>query len=163
MKCQSCGAEKPPTARFCPSCGADGSMFGELKAPNQVTLDWLEPVLAQGGYRVQECMGQLLAIHEERGLVVIGIAGAAISILHVVKIRRPGWMRKHVFLEALNRANGLHSFLTFSSLEPFDCVRVTTFFHLSERTAARDITNFLSAVHQGIGPVLSQSGLAAFR
>ena len=53
MNCPNCHSEVPMTAKFCLSCAAPLLTEDTVKAPTEVTVEWLRDLLAALGYKVE--------------------------------------------------------------------------------------------------------------
>jgi hypothetical protein len=155
MVCLKCKAEMSPAARFCPSCASPNPLDGDAKAPQEVTLSWLESVYQGLGYETKVEAASLTARHKERASIWLSIQGNKFLGLNSFwKLSKPpGMLAKGAFTEAVNKANS-NSFVVMFSW-PSNKQDVI-------QTSARDIAEFTDTYQQLTLHLFELSGLRAF-
>ncbi len=166
MKCTKCKTDVPPSARFCPSCGGQTVSDADAKDAQDVTLDWLEAVYKELGYKTEIKENNLYLKHDNKPNMWIQIkaGGRFIGINSSWVSKRPGLLQKTTFLAALNKANQRSFLVNFSAdLENSEGgINTSTFMWLGHRTSARDIADFTDHYAQQIQASFDDSGLRAF-
>jgi len=166
MRCTSCEADVPVTARFCPSCAAPILKETDVKGPADVTLEWLTSILELQGYKVDAAKENdtLIAQHESNPTLLISLMKkiSLIGIQTTWKIKKPAWGQKTDLLAAINKANSIHWLCTCALSDSMDHVYVSSALFLTERISSRDILSFIDVYLAGIGVAIDNSGLRDF-
>jgi len=160
ITCASCNAELPDSAEFCSSCGKPVEHEADLKAPSDVTRDWLIAVFNSDGYECEEDNDEanaFFAKHPTRYNIFVNLRPQLITIGLILRLHRH--RKDEAALQAaINRFNS-ENVLWIAYPFREDAMGFSTFFTLSARTSARAITQFLELADTGVVQAVQSSGL----
>jgi hypothetical protein len=166
MQCSSCHAELPMSGRFCPSCAAPVLKEGDVKAPHEVSVDWITTTLKAQGYEIEPLNDQPNAVitRREGSVLLLTLMSNAqlISIQSLWTMKPPSWGQKTDLLAAINKANMINWLCTCYVSDSFDNLTITGFVYLTERLSNRDLCVFLENFQAGVTMVLQKSGILKF-
>ncbi|WP_206998967.1 zinc ribbon domain-containing protein [Trinickia mobilis] len=166
MQCSSCQADLPITARFCPSCAAPVLNEIDIKAPHQVSIEWVTTTLKAQRYEIEPLNSNPNAIITRRdgGTLVLTLMKDAqiIAVQSLWNMKPPSWGQKADLLAAVNKANALNWLCTCYVSEAFDNLTVSSFVYLTERLSSRDLCVFLENFQAGVAGVIQNSGILKF-
>jgi hypothetical protein len=95
MKCNSCQADVPATARFCPNCAQPLVSEQDIKSPSEVSTEWLKAIFEGEGYKVdmnKENPNAFIALHDKSSNLIVDIAPTVniISFSSRFTLNKPG-------------------------------------------------------------------------
>jgi hypothetical protein len=166
MICPQCKGEIPATARFCPSCGAQTVGDADIKAPQEITLTWLESVYKSLDYNTEIKNDALTLKHDRKPNMTIYIKGnnQFLGVNSAWTIPKPpSHFGRKAFMEILNKANAQSFLINFSITSGnYSCVNTSSFMWTGTKTSARDVADFTDMYIQQINHLFESSGLLAF-
>lgn len=137
-----------------------------MKAPHQVSLEWITTTLKAQRYDIEALNGNPNAIITRRdgGTLLLTLINNAqiIGVQSLWNMKPPSWGQKADFLAAINKANTINWLCSCSVSDALDNLTVSSFVYLTEGLSNRDLCVFLESFQAGVATVLQNSGILKF-
>lgn len=164
MKCKKCQKDIPANARFCLHCGEPSIIQDEdIKSRSDISISWLKNVFEKLNHSIKDMEDNpnvFIARIDDRYNILIGLNPDFISFRTFFNLsKKSGWGRKDKLLTAVNNANSLNYFLTWTIENDLTGIMISSFIYLTESISSKDIISFFDIYDRSLLEVIERSKL----
>lgn len=162
--CQSCNSQLSIEARFCQTCGTSVINEHDLKAPHEITAEWIKTQLEKKSYKValdDNDPNLLFAKSENNPNITAWLRAGSHIIFHSRwTLKKPSIMKRKNFFETLNKGNSINAFSSCYADDKLTSITIKATFYITEKISSRDFLSFIEKFMASSEHIFRESGLS---